>query len=154
MRGFGSRRKHRKFESSHITRGEQKASFIRLRSEAEIKQDFCEGVRPLAVSKGATFAFWVPQKVEDVSPKSRFFALQKSRGRQSEDTQQNKRGFAPCVMLVSAVLYNRRTIENLSYNRFFKLLRQNSIFSERSRKEPTRVGRNRKEILWHTQKTT
>ena len=140
LRVFGDRRKHRKFESSHITRGEQKASFIRLRSEAKIKQDFCEGVRPLAVSKGATFG--------------RFFALQKSRGRQSEDTQQNKRGFSPCVLLVSAVLYNRRTIENLSYNRFFKLLRQNSIFSERSRKEPTRVGRNRKEILWHTQKTT
>ena len=85
----------RKFESRHITRGEQKASFIRLRSEAKIKQDFCEGVRPLAVTKGATFAFWVPQKVEDVSPKSRFFARQKSRGRQSEDTQQNKRGFFP-----------------------------------------------------------
>ena len=74
---FGWCRKHRKFESRHITRGEQKASFIRLRSEAEIKQDFCEGVRPLAVTKGATFAFWVPQKVEDVSPKSRFFACKK-----------------------------------------------------------------------------
>ena len=31
--------------------GEKKASLIRLRSEAAIKQDFFEGVRPLGVSR-------------------------------------------------------------------------------------------------------
>ena len=72
LRVFGDRRKHRKFESRNISRGEKKASFIRLRSEAEIKQDFCEGVRPLAVSKGATFGrFFACKKVEDDSPKTR-----------------------------------------------------------------------------------